>query len=416
VRQVLIVAYYFPPIGGIGSIRAASFAKYLPEFGWEPTVLAPTGTPHAADASFDLGEVRVVRTRSREVSRLGHRPGGGRGHADGAARYQPAERSGLSRSLRRAVKRVAFPDLQLGWYPAAVAGGTRQLREHRFDLIFSSAFPVTSHLVARTLKRRSSLPWLAEWRDPWSDDAEFRIVSRAALAVERSIAAEASAVVLPNQTFAEYYATRWGADAAVIGHGSDAAVGRSLPRADPPLLVHLGSYYPGKQNLNTLWAALAEMRRRGEAVPRLRWIGDLPEEARTELDRHGLADILEVTGFVPQPEALSLMSEGSGLIACDFEDAKPLNLGITPAKLFEYLASDVPIIYVGHPQSEAAHTLNEYPGCHLVSFGDVEGAIHTIRAALVEEVGQRDVARFSRKARTSELARLFDSVVGGSGE
>ena len=412
-RRVLIVAYYFPPIGGIGSIRAASFAKFLPEFGWEATVLAPADTPHPTDPSLDVGQVRVVRTRSLEVSRLGRRSAAtGNGAADVASAHQPVQRSAPSRRLRHVAKQLIFPDTQIGWYPAATVGGMRLLRERPFDLVFSSAFPITGHLVGRTLARRSSLPWVAEFRDPWSDDAESRAVAAAALRVERSMAAKAAAVILPNQTFAEYYASRWGVESSVIGHGSDTSFPRGVPRPDPPVLAHVGSYLPGRQRLETLWSALAEMRRRGEAVPRLRWVGDLPDEARAELQRNGLEDIVEVTGFVSQSEALRLMSEATGLIACGFAETRALSMGTTPAKLLEYLASGVPVIYVGHPDGAAARMLGDYPGCHTVPFGDVEGAIRAVLAVLADDVHERDVAALSRRARTAELAALFDTVVG----
>ena len=410
-RRVLIVAYYFPPIGGIGSIRAASFARFLPEFGWEATVLAPANTPHPTDRSLDVGEVQVVRTRSLEISRLGRRPGTGADTADMAAPPQPVARSAPSRWLRRVATQVVFPDAQIGWYPAAAAAGKRLLRERPFDLIFSSAFPITSHLVAMTLKRRASLPWVAEWRDPWSDDSELRVVSAAALRVERAMAAAADAVVLPNQMWAEYFARRWGVEPAVIGHGSDTAFPRTVPRPNPPVLAYVGSYDPGKQSLETLWLALAEMRQRGQAIPRLRWVGTFPDVARTELERHGLGDILDVTGFVSHPESLDLMSEAAGLVACGYLDTGPLSLGFRPAKLLEYLASGVPIIYVGHPHGEAAHMLSEYPGCHAVPFGDVEGAMRALQTAMDDAGYQREVARLSRRARTAELAELFDTIV-----
>src|SRR5437660_10228195 len=113
-RQVLIVAYYFPPIGGIASIRAASFAKYLPEFGWEPTVLAPADTPHPPDPSLDVGgQVTVTRTRSLEVSRLGRRPASGRDNGETAAPHQPVARSVPSSRLRRVMKQVVFPAPQI---------------------------------------------------------------------------------------------------------------------------------------------------------------------------------------------------------------------------------------------------------------------------------------------------------------
>ena len=307
---------------------------------------------------------------------------------------------------------MVFPDLQIGWYPAAAAGGRRLLAERPFDLIFSSAFPITSHLVAWTLKRRSALPWVAEWRDPWSDDPEFRVVSAPALRLERAIAVKADAVVVPYQTWAEYYAPRWGVEAAVIGPGSDVAIRDPVARPNPPLLAHVGTYNPGRQSLETLWSALAEMRRRGHAIPRLRCVGSFPDEARAELERHGLVDILDLTGFVSQPDALSEMSGASALVACDFVDTTPLSLGWVPAKLPEYVASGVPIIYVGHPAGEAARMLSRYPGCHIVPFGDVEGAIRAVQTAVDEEVHQRDVSGLSRRARTAELAGLFDTIVG----
>ena len=407
-----MVAYYFPPIGGIGSIRAASFARFLPEFGWQATVLAPADTPHAPDRSLDVGQAPVVRTRSFELSRLGRRPAADDGgDTEVAAPHQPVARPLPSRWLRRMGKQVVFPDAQIGWYPAAAAGGIRLLRERPFDLIFSSSFPITSHLVARTLKRRSSLPWVAEFRDPWSDDEEFRLVSAPALRVERAMAAEADAVVLPNQTWAQHYSRRWGVDASVIGHGSDAAFPRPVRRPGPPVLAYVGSYLPDRQRLETLWLALAVMRQRGYATPRLRWVGAVPQEARAELERHGLEDILDATGYVSQSEALSQMSTASGLVASGFVDTGPVSLGTTPAKLLEYVASGVPIIYVGHPHGEPGRMLSRYPGCHVVPFGDVDGAIRAVQTALSDEVHQREVAGLSRRARTAELAGLFDNIV-----
>jgi hypothetical protein len=76
------------------------------------------------------------------------------------------------------------------------------------------------------------------------------------------------------------------------------------------------------------------------------------------------------------------------------------------------VASGVPIVYVGHPEGEAAGMLRNYDRCHTVAFGDVEAAIRAVRSAVADEVRQRDVTGLSRRARTAELAALFDSVVG----
>src|SRR3954468_21374178 len=108
-RRVLIVAYYFPPIGGIGSIRLARFAEYLPQFGWEPLVLAPRDTPHPHDARLRYPEDRVIRTHSIELSRAGRAlPGGTKPEATPRARR-------LREAVRGAAYRyMYFPDAQVG--------------------------------------------------------------------------------------------------------------------------------------------------------------------------------------------------------------------------------------------------------------------------------------------------------------
>jgi glycosyltransferase involved in cell wall biosynthesis len=105
------------------------------------------------------------------------------------------------------------------------------------------------------------------------------------------------------------------------------------------------------------------------------------------------------------------MSSATALVACGSVDGGPLSLGFKPAKLYEYIASGVPTIYVGHRQGEAAHVLGEYDGCHAVEFGDVDGAISALQAALHDGVHQRDLGPLSRRARAQELAALFDTII-----
>src|SRR5712664_991126 len=64
IRSCLLIAYYYPPGGGVGVQRALKFSKYLPEFGWRPIVLTaevPLGIP--ADQSLVVpGDVTLYRT------------------------------------------------------------------------------------------------------------------------------------------------------------------------------------------------------------------------------------------------------------------------------------------------------------------------------------------------------------------
>jgi glycosyltransferase involved in cell wall biosynthesis len=407
----LVVAYYFPPIGGIGSIRLKRFAELLPQSGWHPTVLAPRDTPHASDPELSFPEEHVVRSRSIELSRVGRTAlvagGTGSGSAD------PARRS-LRGALRQFAHRyVFFPDAQIGWYPGAVRAGKAALERERFDAIYSSSFPVTAHLAARSLARHSGLPWVAEYRDPWSDalpcDHPYR--SRAQ-ALERAIASEATTVVMPTPTWAAHYGSLWDTKIVVVPNGFD----QPLPAGqtpEHPTLTHVGTYYPGEHDLSALWQALAQLRERsGGGVPRIRFVGNLPEELRTEIAGWGLGDTLESTGFVSHAEAMRELTSSTMLIASGIHGDGPRRRGWVPAKVFEYLASDRPVLFMADGSTDAARVVSGHPGVHLVAPGDVDGALAAVQAGLKEPAQVREVAHLSREAVAQRLAAILDAAIG----
>src|SRR5829696_5837758 len=198
-RRVLIVAYYFPPLGGAGSLRVSGLATHLPEYGWEPTVLAPRNGAYYRDPQLSFPERQVIRTPSIELSRTGKRllrTGG----SDVVA-AEPGEARAAVRNAARAA--LYFPDAQVGWYAPALGTARRALRERRFDAIFSSSFPITAHLVARRLHRWLKIPWIAEFRDPWSAmlAREGHSAGRAAR-LERALVRESARVVMTSPSWA----------------------------------------------------------------------------------------------------------------------------------------------------------------------------------------------------------------------
>jgi glycosyltransferase involved in cell wall biosynthesis len=410
VRRVLIVAYYFPPIGGIGSIRLARFASLLPDLGWEPTVLAPRDTPHAPDPNLRFPEERVIRSRSIELSRLGRAALGAR---DGDGGSADATRRSLRGALRSAAHRYEFfPDPQIGWYPGAVAAGMRTLRREQFDVIYSSSYPITAHLIARSLSRRAGLPWVAEYRDPWSDRLyrEHPYGNRAR-ALERAVARDATTVVMPTRTWAAHYGALWNTEIALLPNGFD----MQLPERQPPerpTLTHVGSYYPGDHDLTTLWEALAELRQRSPGlVPRIRFVGHLPEQLRAEITARGLGEFLESTGFLSHDEAMRELMSASMLIASGIPGDDARRRGWVPAKLFEYLASGLPVLYVADASTDAAQIMAGHAGVHVVAPGDVDGALAAVQTGLREGVQARDVAGLSREAGARTLAQILEQAV-----
>lgn len=405
-RQLLIVAYYFPPLGGIGSLRVHGHATHLPAYGWQPTILAPLEGAYFRDPGLSFPEADVIRTPSLELSRLGKRV-----MRAGGSDQVPAQVSGLRGAARTLAHTLLyFPDAQVGWYPPALMTSRRVLRDRSFDAVFSTSFPITAHLIARRLSRWMGIPWIAEFRDPWSQMlAEQRRPSARALRLETAIARESTACVMTSPSWARQHEQLWGCQIAVIPNGHDGAI--AAARSEPRFTVsYLGSFYPETQSLTAFWDGIARLRDAADDNSvHVRFIGDLHPEIKSELDRRGLRSQVEDTGFLSHTEALAYLSNSSLVLVAGPRDARGLLRGQVAAKLAEYLATDLPILYVGDPDADAADLLRRFPGTHVVPADDADGVIRVLR----EEHGkryERDCGALSRHALAGRLAELLDEA------
>jgi len=411
-RRVLMVCYYFPPLGGIGSLRALKFATYLPEFGWEPTVLSPRDGAYYRDPSLVFPERKVVRTGSLEISRVGKRALRLEGDDTHAAPV-----GGVLGRVRELVRRWIYrPDAQIGWYPLALRGGRRAAREQRFDVVFSTSFPITAHLIARKLSAEFGVPWVAEFRDLWTDLARYDSARRRRRdeATERSVLEAATEVVSVSQDWSELLLSRGARRVSVVTNGFDP---EDFPAAaDParPTATYVGTYYPDRQDLVTGLRALGSLVRTG-LLPRLtvRFVGSLRPGVRELLEAVGLSASFECTGQIPHREALRHMRESTLLLLAGPSMAAsqaPALRGNIAGKVFEYLGSDRPILYVGDKDADIARLLTPFAGVAFVRPGDTRGAEEAIVSLLAagSPVGRTGVNQYTRRSLTQRLAQCLE--------
>jgi glycosyltransferase involved in cell wall biosynthesis len=180
---------------------------------------------------------------------------------------------------------------------------------------------------------------------------------------------------------------------------------------DGIVVTYLGSFYSDRQDLSVVWPALRRIR--DASLPRrlrLRFVGDLDAGLRREIAAHGLEEVLEVTGFLPHREALAQTADSSLLLGAGARDERPILKGVIPAKLFEYLGTGLPIVYVGDPRSEAALLLARQPGCFVVPSRDAASAERALRQALETPRAPRALEAYSRRALAARLALILDDA------
>lgn len=407
-RKVLVLAYFFPPLGGAGVQRVLKFVKYLPEHGYEPIVVTTRSRDYPAmDASL-LAEVpagtpilsasdpRLLRWGALGLDYLG---------------------------LPRLRAMAAWPDEASAWIPAATICALRAIRRHRPSVIFSSAPPFSAHVVAWAAARVSGLPWVADFRDEFSanphSETRTDLVQRISVPLERRLVSDAARVV----SVAEYFSIE-GSPAhsdrrITLVNGVDAADVPDRSRDGLPdrfRLSFVGTLY-GERDLAPVVAALRALAARGAINPsrcELRIVGNM--WLREEPDA-GPIPVMS-TGYVSHGDAVSQMQEATVLLFYA-PDSSPAPSG----KIFEYLACERPILCVARRDNLARQLVDEWSAGRGAEPSDVE-QIESAIAALYSEWEMGDlsapaglrakvIARYSRRQLTAELAAALDGAVAG---
>ena len=174
-KNVLIITYYWPPAGGPGVQRVLKFAKLLPKFGWRPFILTVEDGDYPARDESLIAKIPdncpVYSSSILEPYSLYRRLTGKKKDEKLPTFVLNENRSaGFKNKLATWVRANVFiPDARVGWIPSGVKAGKRAIAKEKIDLIFASSPPHTVQLIAKRLARKTGIPWVADFRDPWTE-------------------------------------------------------------------------------------------------------------------------------------------------------------------------------------------------------------------------------------------------------
>jgi hypothetical protein len=429
ISRVLMLAYYFPPLAGVASERAVALARGLLNFGWEPTVVtAERGFYHRTSDEPDAG-VPVVRTRSLELSRLvrgAYTSATNVESQDSATTVRPVQAGRAGRHLRRLVRDWLYiPDAQIGWLPFAVSEGNRQLRNGGgASVLLSTSVPFTSHLAAMRLAQRWRLPWVAEFRDPWStawwpDQTESTSRRRLNAALERRIVASADHVVVTSEsTLDEMVRAHSGLDPdriSVVTNGFVPSPVREQPKSGQPMeLAYAGGVTAG-EDLEPILQALDRVHTRFPGAFRLRVLGPSDPWIRSPTGAAGPSWL--VLEGVASPAAAREAVLGSSAVL--LVQRHPAYWSTLPGKAFEYIGSRRPIVAVIAPERELAAMLRAHSDARIVAPQRVDSVEDEIERLLSEHregtlqgprVSSEQIEPLQRSEQARRLAEILDTV------
>ena len=440
-KKVLVVSYYFPPMGLSGVQRTQKFVKYLPQFGWLPTVLTISRAEYLA---FDPSlldelpeEVEILRTASADVLSLMRLLTNNRQDKQGGIGVVPSERV---RGLFHMMSQFFFiPDNKIGWLPFALSKGNRLLLNEHFDLIYSSAPPYTCHLIACALKSLRGVPLVLDFRDDWTQN-QFIVyptfVHKIANGMlEREVLQRASAIISTNELMSSNLQKRHPLIKSerfkVISHGFDPDdFGRAdniEEECDPPIesiegrkftITYTGSFYERITPLYFLLALREILDENPDFADQIKalFVGMFREENEALVQKLKLQDVVEVVAYVKHRESVNYLME-SDLLWMMVGKGK-LSQTISAGKLYEYIGSRKPILACVPRGGVDARVVRSTGNGMVVPPDDVQA----IKGALLSYYSKyadgqlrltpvHVVEKYGRKRLTEELARIFDSCI-----
>ncbi|GAF71661.1 unnamed protein product, partial [marine sediment metagenome] len=341
-KNVLLVTYFYPPRQpDFAGRHAHGLVKYLPQFGWEATVLtARLPGPFPAD---NVQETEYDDVLSKYKWLLGIKSGDRLMHnvAEVKSKFHVPDFI-----LRTAGEWLAFPDPQKGWLKHATKYHEQW---EEYDAVLSISPPVTSHLIAQKIKERTGKPWIAYMLDPWSLNhyspySWIRLLRD--MRLEHDTLQNADEIVTISQAIAGKLMMfhERPTHSVPLGYDPDDYKERTL--SNEFSIVHTGTLHEGYQDPEPLFKALQELYADGLINPdhvylyfygpKHKWLDKLAGKYGIRIAQYGI---------VPHAMALKMQQLAQVLLLLKWND--PEEKGIINSKLSEYLGARRPILAIG---------------------------------------------------------------------
>lgn len=425
-KRVLVIAYYWPPSGGSGVQRWVKFCKYLPAEGWEPVVFAPLNADYPSlDPSFEkeLPEnLEVLRGKIWE-------PYAAYRKLTGAKSTQVTEISSGKKTWKQRLSlwiraNLFVPDPRVGWVKPSVKTLRKYLTEHPVDAIVTTGPPHSVHLIGQKLHKATGLPWIPDFRDPWSRMYYLKYLPMTAgtwaklRAQEQAVLDDCNTVLACTPLVQEEFQAQTKTPVACITNGFDEEdFTGPAPEGDGRFNITHTGLFAADGNPFTLWKVLKELAAEDpwfKESLRLRLVGKVDREVLDAMADAGLQANVVALGPCDHATAVREQRSATLLLLPLRNDAQ--YRPILPGKLFEYLAARRPVLGIGQADGAMARVLHAAQAGVTAGWDDAAAMKAFIAAAWKQfcegsvPATAGDIGSYTRRATTHALAQLLESL------
>ncbi len=417
-KKILIITYYWPPSGGSGVQRWMYFAKHLKQLGWEPVVI----TVDESQASYptldpsllkEVVGIRVIKTQTREPLRWYSRLVSGNNR--GGIPQGEVKTKSLFEKIAAYIRGNCFiPDARKGWVSYAVNAAQKVLKEEKISHVVTTGPPHSTHLAGLQLKAQFDLKWWVDFRDPWTEVFYNKDLYRSPKAIKKDLtfetkvlqAADGVLTTVAGKLHEQLKAKAPKQQFHALPNGYDAQLMQDSKGTKPKELFHL--VYTGlltqNQAYDSVLGALNNLA--DQQTVRFSLAGTIAPEIIANIQTALPKVEVVFLGYLSHKEAIGLMKSAHLLLNFIFEGAQTQMIS---GKLLEYMATGVPLLSIGDPDSEAGKFINQGSETKMMVADNHKGILEFIqRVANQKETLQNEfpnLAQWSREGLTKRLVK-----------
>jgi len=408
-HHLLMIAFHYPPLQeGSGIHRTIGFEKHLPHHGWTPHILTAHPRAHKNSAK-QLTEPAPHVHYALALDAANHLAWRG-----------------------KYLKLFALPDRWASWWFSAIPQGLYLIKKIKPQVIWSTYPIATSHLIALTLHKLTGIPWIADFRDPMTDETHpydpltrrsYRWIERKTLNISQAcIFTTQGTFKLYQQRYPHICQKNWqvienGYEESHFPAQTDKRIETSRQSKTPIVLLHSGHVYPIERNPNVFLQTLAKLKAShhiNNNQIKIIFRGIDPQHYLNKYIKElNLGDIVALKPSVPHEEAISEILNAHGLIILQ---ANNCNHQI-PAKAYEYLRANKPILALTDHQGDTANLLRPFNHCYIADLANGDEIEETL-TQLINDIQNQTflqtnsipIKQLSRQYRTEAFANLLNRL------
>ncbi|MCD4683149.1 MAG: glycosyltransferase family 4 protein [Bacteroidales bacterium] len=431
-KKVLVITYYWPPSGGAGVQRWLKFVKYLRNYGWEPIIYTPENPEiPAIDKSLekDIPEgITVLKTKVWEPYSAYKRFVGRKKEDSIKAGFLSEKKNpSLTEKISVWIRGNYFiPDARKFWIRPSIKYLLNYLNDNPVDAMVSTGPPHSMHMIALGIKQNLNIPWLADFRDPWTNIDFYDKLMLSARAdrkhrrMELKVIKNADNLVTVNWNMAKEFRELGAKNVEVVTNGFDPDDFKDI-KSQPSEkfeIFHIGSMNKDR-NPKVFWKALRELVNEYDSFSnhlKITFIGQTDYSVFEEIEKNSLNSYVNNILYKPHDELMTETAKAS-ILFLPLNNTTNAN-GITPGKLFEYLALNRPIFCIGPEDGDSAKIIHECNAGVVINFDEkdkIKIAIQKfytdfIDGKLDEAITDSNRLNYTRKKLTYEIATLLETI------